>query len=282
MRSILFAIIFLSTTYVAPVSAQELDVRALHLAAKILEKIPDIPVTARSLGRGDERPARALVHAHAIVAAGDAYQEQWVDIARRGNWQHFNPHTDLPALIAAIASKESSFNPVVRMDSGAHVYGNINAVVAAGRSEGNTSRLPRADIGVMQVRAPSGSARRCGVETREDLNRLISDLPFAYTVGACVLTNHVSHYIDSYTQDNFTRLHNGQRPSRELRFYGLWGARRGTPEAAKARELLVLERYNWGGRNLYDHTRGAGYARRIIQEFEFFSQEPVNSEMHWM
>lgn len=281
MRKILFAIIFLSTTYVSPVSAQE-DVRAVRLAARILEKIPDIPITARSMGRGDERPARALAHAQAIVAATDTYQDEWAVLAQRGNWQHFVPSQDLPALIAAIAYKESAFNPVVRMDSGARVYGNISAVVAAGRAEGSTSRLPRADIGAMQVRAPSAAARRCGVETREDLDKLISDLPFTYRVGTCVLTNHISRYVENYTSTEYTRLHNGQRPARELRFYGVWGSRRGTVEAAKARELLVLERYNWGGRNLYDHTRGAGYARRIIQEFEFFSQEPVNSEMHRM
>jgi hypothetical protein len=55
----------------------------------------------------------------------------------------------------------------------------------------------------------------------------------------------------------------------------VWGRRQDTEEALRARELLLLERYNWGGGNHYMHPRHAGYARRVIREFEFFRTVPT-------
>jgi hypothetical protein len=66
------------------------------------------------------------------------------------------------------------------------------------------------------------------------------------------------------------QLKMGQRPSKDLRFFGVFGERKGTPKAELAKELLVIERYNWGNADLYNNSRSAGYARRVLTLFEFF------------
>jgi hypothetical protein len=165
--------------------------------------------------------------------------------------------------------RESAFQSVVRLDSGEHVYELPTVmVVVDGRLR---RRTPSADIGVMQVRAPSPSASVCGLRGRADGERVLTDLTFAYTVGVCVMTNHMERFIDEYSSPARLRLRHAQRPNIDLEFFGVTpGPRRGTPEASLAREMLVMERYNWGGRDLYLHPRGAGYTRRLMTEFERF------------
>lgn len=263
--------------FVVPTAeAQHADPRVQHLAERILARVPDIPVTRFALGRRTERPARALAQARAIIAASDAHEVRWDDFARRGGWTHWNSHRDLPALIAAMALRESYMQPIVRLDGGARVRElpvstePIDVQEMQRTRRRTPARIVRADMGVMQVRAPSGPASACGVRTREEHSRLATDLAFGYLVGTCVMTNRVDHFVDLYTQSEYRRLRVNARPNTELQFYGFWGPRRNTPEAMLARELLVLERYNWGGSDLYLHRTGAGYARRVIREFEFF------------
>jgi len=166
--------------------------------------------------------------------------------------------------------RESAFQSVVRLDSGEHVYELPTImVVVDGRLR---RRTPAADIGVMQVRAPSSSASVCGLRGRADGERVLTDLAFAYTVGVCVMTNHMERFIDEYNDPMRVRLRHAQRPPIDLEFFGVTGPRRGTPQALLARELLVMERYNWGGRDLYLHPRGAGYTRRLMTEFERFRE----------
>jgi len=268
------------------------DPRLAHLANRILTRIPDIPSTRYALGRRAQRPEGAVRQARAILAAADVHETHWDTFAQRGGWTHWNSHQDLPALIAAMALRETYMQPIVRMDGGARVRhlpttgnaslratGTINVremqQQIARRRASHRGRVIRSDMGVMQVRAPSGPARACGVRTNADHHRLATDLAYGYLVGACVMTNHIDHFVDLYRDPQYQRLRPRQRPNHVLRFYGVWGDRRDTEEAALARELLVLERYNWGGRNMYLHPRAAGYAQRVIREFEFFRAEPT-------
>jgi hypothetical protein len=237
------------------------DPRITHLTTKILERLPDAPYTRGALGSSDERAQRALAHAQAIVAAADFHQEQWTAISTRGNWQHFNVDRDLPALIAALAVRESGLHNVVRTDDNR-------------RLTFIPHNVGRTDSGVMQIRAPSRLARACGIRTRAELQQMVSDINIGYRVGACVLTRTLERTIDRYSTPRGRHLIAGRRPGIELRFYGVWGPRRNTTEAALARELIVIERYNWGAANLYQSPRSGGYARRIIREFEFFRMPP--------
>jgi len=244
------------------------------LALRMLAKIPDIPATRHAFGRGDEeRELRASQHASAIFLAARTYKTQWEDIAHRGEWESFNANTDLAPLLAAIAYNESRFMPVIRRDDNTRGYSlppNARVRVLPRRRRRSPPISFRADIGVMQVRAPSGAARRCGVSTYTDVYNLLHNLEFSYNVGACVLTSSVANHVEGYKNRNTRRLAYGQRPPGELTFFGLWGARRNTARAALAQELLVIERYNWGNAHLYQHPRGAGYSRRILRVFEQF------------
>lgn len=297
MRTTYSALVLSILCTISTVSTQAqtqttLDPRVQRLADRILERIPDIPVTRFSLGRRHERPGRALIQAQAIVTAADTQASRWDAFAQRGNWEQWDSRRDLPALLAALALRESYMQPIVRLDSGERVRRaplrtaetpTTVTVTAVRRRMASPRRrvvrtVVRGDMGIMQVRAPSGPARECGVITRADHQRLATDVAFGYLVGACVLTNHIDRFVDLYRDNSYRQLRVGQRPNVELRFYGAWGERRGTPAARLARELLVLERYNWGGRNLYTHPRGAGYARRVIREFEFFSARTIPNE----
>jgi len=260
------------------------DPRLQHLIERILTRIPDIPSTRYVLGRRAQRPEGARVQAHAILAASNAHEAQWDTFATRGGWTHWHSHRDLPALIAAMALRESYMQPIVRMDSGARVRSlpvstePVNVREMQARIARQRRRVVRADMGVMQVRAPSQVARNCGVRSRRDHQRLATDLAYGYLIGTCVMTNHIDRFVDLYREDRYRRLRPHQRPNHVLRFYGVWGARRDTEAALLARELLVLERYNWGGRDMYMHSRGAGYAQRVIEEFEFFRTIPEATE----
>jgi hypothetical protein len=249
---VVFAVLFSAV----PSVAQAPDYRVLYLVSRILEKVPDAPYTREALGNTEERESRASNHAVAIVNAADRYKEEWMDFVEKAGWKWFDPQHDLPALIAAVAFHESSFRSVVRLDD--------NTI---------TKKIPkkgRADMGVLQVRAPSEIATNCGVETRADTQRLIDDLDFAYMVGTCILTKRVSAYLNKYRSPAFTRLHRTERSDYDLLFFGVAGKRKGTEAALRARELLVIERYNWGDSDLYLHTLHGGYARRIITLFEYF------------
>lgn len=278
------AALLFSSTATAQDTQASVDPRAAPLARRILDRIPDIPSTRFSLGRRGQRPARALEQARAILAASDAHEARWDEFANRGGWTHWNSHRDLPALIAAMAMRESYMQPIVRMDGGRRVRGlptgdpGAPVLVSTIRRRMRLRRVVRSDMGVMQVRAPSGPARDCGVRTREDHRRLATDLAYGYLVGTCVMTNRVDHFVEMYTEARYRRLRAGQRSQSNLRFYGVYGPREGTPEAGLARELLVMERYNWGGNDFYLHPTAGGYARRVIEEFEFFRSAPEPSE----
>lgn len=265
MKKLILTISLLLLVAAYPVKAQK-QTRETQLAAKILERVPDLPSTRKALGRGEERPARALRHAKAIVAAADMHRSQWTKFKQQGEWEHFSPRRDLPALIAAITLRESWFTPVIRIDGGGHVTGSgsIPARIAKG------GRPPAADRGVMQVRAPSRPARQCGVTNNEELRWLVTNLEFSYKVGTCILTKSLKKYVPEYSDHSVRKLAAGHRPAHELKFFGLWGPRKNTDQAALAKELVVIERYNWGNRDLYDHPTASGYARRVLTEFEFF------------
>lgn len=252
------ALVVIVTIFFSMIShAQVPDYRVLHLVSKILEKLPDAGYTRVALGDTDEREKRAEEHALAIVAASDQYKDKWQQFAKDGKWRGFNAERDLPALIAAMAMHESSFRSVIRLDD--------NTILTTPRS-----RMPRADCGVLQVRAPSAPAANCGVKTKEDVHRLVNDLEFAYTTGTCVLTNRIAHYVVKYTSPAFKRFNRLERPDLDGPFYGFVGSRRNTAESRLARDLIVIERYNWGSSDLYLHPLHGGYARRILRMFEYF------------
>jgi len=252
------ALIGLFTIFFSVLShAQEPDYRVLHLVSKILEKLPDASYTRQALGNAEDREARASAHAVAIVGAADLYRKEWENFAVLGGWHNFNTENDLPALIAAVAMHESSFRSVIRLDD--------NTILTK-----PIPKMSRADVGVLQVRAPSITASNCGVSNKDDIKRLIDDLDFAYKVGACVLTHRVSHFIVKYKSPAFTRLNRLERTALDGYFYGMVGPRKDTSESKTARDLIVIERYNWGDKDLYLHPLHSGYARRILREFEFF------------
>jgi len=238
------------------------------LARAILERIPDVPHTAPALGRGAAREGRAQAHAAGIMAAVSEYRSRWEGFAVRGHWSHFNVDQDLPVLISALVYRESAFQPVVRLDGGARVF--ELPIIREFVNGHYRQRVPTADMGVMQVRASSAPAHACGVLTRADGARLIHDIAFGYRVGTCVLTNRIDRYVDEYAVPAAARLHRGMRPDIDLRFFGVSGTRRDSSEALRARELLVIERYNWGGGSFYMHPVASDYARRLLQEFERF------------
>lgn len=242
-------------------NAQTTDARIPFLAEKILEKIPELKCTADILGRHEQRPIMATKHATAIVAAADKYAARWNAMAAEAGWKHFDAHTDLPALLAAIAHRESSFRSVVRNDD--------NSTQTVIPADLMTAKR-KVDAGVMQVRVPSDPARRCGVITQRDINKLIGNLDFAYEIGACVLTNRLAYYIPKYNSVKTQRLQYGLRPDKDLRFFGVFGDRVNTAQAQLVRELVVIERYNWGDADLYNKGIGAGYARRVLTLFEYF------------
>jgi len=244
------------------------DLTTDSLAQAILARIPDISSSARGLGRGEQRPLRAHEHAEGILAAAQAHSARWETFAARGHWDHFVVARDLPLLIAALTYRESSFQPVIRLDGGSRVYElPVISEIVGGHIRRRTAT---GDMGYMQVRAPSRSVHDCGVLSRTDGARLLSDPAFSYMVGTCVLTNHIERYIEEYTDPQVVRLRGGQRPPTELRFFGISGPRRGTDVAMRARELIVIERYNWGNGQHYLHPVASGYARRIITELERF------------
>lgn len=254
----------------AVAQAQGSELTTDSLAHAILARMPDIPACARGLGRGAQREIRAREHAAGILAAAQENRARWVEFAARGHWEHFDVDRDLPLLITALTHRESAFQPVIRLDGGAHVY---ELPVVSVLVDGHVRRrTPTADMGYMQVRAPSRAVHDCGVLSRADGERLLSDPAFSYHVGTCVLTNHIERYIDEYTDPSVVRLRNGMRPPSELRFFGVSGPRRGTAEALRARELIVIERYNWGNGQHYMHPVASGYARRIINELERFRE----------
>lgn len=237
-----------------------------QLTDQILRRMPDRRYTAQALGRGDDRTPRARAHATAIVDAARAYLPAWQAIAASGAWKQFDPVYDLPPLIAAMSYREASFRSIARLDNGDVV----TAIPTTGR--GRKLTLLRSDIGVMQVRAPSRPARRCGATTDKDVKRLLTDLAFAYNVGTCILTRRIENYATTYQSRKFHRLRRGERSQVELRFYGVQGPRKGSIDAQRARDLISLERYNWGGKDYYQGSTNSGYARRVLTEFEFFRQ----------
>lgn len=259
----LFVVLVTSTS---PVFAQELDTRILRLRDRILDRVPDIPAASRGLGRGDARSHYATQHAAAIVAAADTYAEQWDSFAEEGNWEHFDARQDLPALLAAIAYRESAFQPVIRLDNNERVYsvrdmvGSIPASVARGEGPSRRPRSTRGDMGFMQVRVPGAHARACGA-TRRNMAQLLEDHIFSYRVGACILTRSLTSRIESYANPANRRMRFGQRPNYILRFFN---------EHPDLKGLSVIERYNWGNSDLYQHRTGAGYAQRVLREFLFF------------
>lgn len=255
MRVALFALF--TILLCMPTYTQAQDNRVLHLVSKILMKLPDAPYTRQALGHTEERESRASAHAVAIVAAADAYKDEWEEFARQGNWTGFNAENDLPALIAAIAIRESSFRSVIRL--------NDNTLLTKLKPN-----MERADIGVLQVRAPSETAANCGVKNKKDIQRLVDDIDFAYHVGTCVLTNRVSHYVVKYQSPAYRRFRRQERNELDGLFYGMVGPRKHTPESKLARDLIVIERYNWGEKDLYLHPVHGSYARRILREFEYF------------
>lgn len=251
--------------------AQE-DTHLHRLAARILKRLPDKKYTEHALGRGEERNWRAYKHAEAIYAAAYKYQNAWEKIAQDNGWQYFKPSEDLAPLIAAVAFRESSLREVVRLDGGLKLsYVPFDPI---------KKKVPVADYGVMQVRAPSGPASACGVKGVKDVQRLIESLEFSYDVGACVLTERIAAYAGMYQSSKYHKLK--QRTDLDLSFYGFKGERKDTIAAKRARELIVLERYNWGGSDLYDVEPSNGYARRVIREFEFFREELLDDAMYAM
>ena len=239
--------------------------RIVFLQQKILEKIPNIKHTRPALGTTEERPRRALEHATAIVQAADKYALKWQQFTKEAEWTAFNPKNDLPALIAAITYRESAFQSIVRLDDNTRVR-TIPAKLASGTGSSTT----RIDAGVMQVRVPSAPGRKCGVDSTQDIKRLISELSFAYDVGTCVLTNRLSHYVPKYSNSKERRMHWGLRPPMDLQYFGVFGPRKDTAITEVLKELVVIERYNWGNADLYLNTRSAGYARRVLTLFEYF------------
>ncbi len=241
--------------------ADSTDPRVEQLAEKILEKVPEIKETIPFLGRKEQRIVIARKHATAILAASDKYADQWTAFAKEAGWQYFDAPRDLPALIAALTYRESSFRSVIRNDD------NSISLVVPARQAGEKRAF---DSGVMQIRVPSQAGRDCGVHGRAGIIRILNDLDFAYDVGTCVLTNHMRGYVPTYSTAKILRLRRGERPDSELKFFGVMGERKDTEEAQRARELIVIERYNWGDSNLYKHVIGASYARRVLSTFEFF------------
>jgi len=264
MRVALFVVSIIFFSSIIPVRADAPDMRILYLVSKILEKLPDAPYTRQALGHTEERESRASAHAVAIVAAADHYEAEWLEFAKKARWVYFDPARDLPALIAAVAYHESSFRSVVRLDD--------NSLTTKAPLKG------RADMGVLQVRAPSTLAKNCGVIEKADVKRLVEDLDFAYMTGTCILTRMVGSYLPMYTSAMYTRMHRTERPDYDLYFFGLRGRRKDTFEALRARELLVIERYNWGNNDLYLHPTHAGYARRVLKSFEFFDMRHISRE----
>jgi len=247
---------FLTIIFSCITTVQGQDARVIHLAAKILEKLPDTRWTRDALGTTVEREVRATEHAESIIKASDQYAEEWEDFAKAAGWTEFKPRRDLPALVSAVASHESSFRSVVRLDD--------NTIVKTPPKHG------RADMGVLQVRAPSVTASNCGIRNKADVQRLIDDLPFAYMTGTCILTKRVAAYVIRYRSPAFTRLYRSERLDFDRAFYGV-GVRRSPLRNYKlARELMVIERYNWGDKDLYLHSLHGGYAHRVITLFEFF------------
>jgi hypothetical protein len=238
-----------------------LDPRVEQLAEKILIKVPEIKSTIPFLGSKEQRIVMARKHATAILAASDKYADQWQGFAKQAGWQYFDAHRDLPALIAALTYRESAFRSVIRNDD------NSTTTIVPARRMGEKKAY---DSGVMQIRVPSANGRECGLQGRAGISRILTDLTFAYDVGTCVFTNHIKEFVATYADVKVTRLKHGQRPDSELKFYGVMGDRKDSLEAQRARELLVIERYNWGDSGLYQHKTGAGYARRIISAYEFF------------
>lgn len=237
---LLYATIFsilISTT----IHAQREDPRVISLRDRILERIPDVPAAARGLGRGNDRPLKAHLHAAAIVRASDIYADEWRKFSRDGKWSGFSVSNDLPALIAAIAYKESSFQPVIRLDDNSRVY-----TMAEARYRG--------DMGYMQVRIPGSMSRACGI-TRENRHQIIDDHNLNYEVGVCILTNSMRNYISEGTPSM------AGRPNYVRRFFD---------ENPELRDLVIIEKYNWGGRDLRNHPSAGGYSVRILQEFMFF------------
>jgi hypothetical protein len=218
--------------------------------------MPDSRWTRDALGKTVERDARATEHAESIIKAADRYIEEWEVFAADAGWTEFEPKRDLPALVSAIAYHESSFRSVVRLDNDQIVK--------------KAPKLGRADMGVLQVRAPSNTAANCGVHNKTDVQRLVDDLSFAYMTGTCILTKRVAAYINRYKSQAFTRFQRTERTPYDLAFFGV-GVRREPVEHYKlVRELAVVERYNWGDKDLYLHELHGGYARRVITLFEFF------------
>lgn len=256
MRVALFAFYTIVLSCITSTTASAQDPRVIHLKAKILEKMPDSRWTRDALGATVEREARATEHAESIIKAADRYIEEWEVFAADAGWTEFEPKRDLPALVSAVAYSESSFRSVIRLDD--------DTLVKKAPKSG------RADMGVLQVRAPSTTASNCGVKNKADVQRLVDDLPFAYMTGTCILTRRVASYINRYKSQAFTRFQRTERANFDLSFYGV-GVRRESPEHYKlARELVIVERYNWGDKDLYLHKLHGGYARRVVSLFEFF------------
>ncbi len=238
-----------------------IDPRIEQLAQKILQKVPEIKETIPFLGRKEQRIVAARQHAAAIVAASDKYADQWTAFAKEAGWQYFDARNDLPALIAALTYRESSFRSVIRNDDNS-----ITTIIPARRM----GEKKAYDSGVMQVRVPSQTGRECGIRGSAGIKRMLTDLMFAYDVGTCVLTNHLKAYVPMYSEAKMARFHKGQRPDSELKFFGIIGARKDTEEANRLRELIVIERYNWGDSNLYTNTIASSYARRVLSTYAFF------------
>ena len=242
---------------------------ANFLAQRILSAVPDIPNTRPTFGTGSDRMSHALEHAQAIISAASAEAPRWDALAASVGWSVFNAERDLPGLITAIAYNESMFRNVVRLNDGSRVY---ELAYETRHSDGRRfRRIVTSDIGIMQVRAPSRTAAACGVESSSDTERLLSDVAFNYRVGACVLTNVMISAATSYHEDSSRRrLRSGMRPTSMLTFFGVYGPRRDTLEAARATELIAIERYNWGGNDLYLRGSHATYALRILRTMERF------------
>lgn len=227
---ILFGVLLIASA----VSGQSLD--AL-LAQRMLDRVPDIPRTANTFGRGDARPAMALEHVRAINLAENKYSAEWAKYGWLRN--------DVKYLLAAIAYNESRF-------SSAFVL----------------SPSGLADHGPMQVRGPSRLAARCGLKTQRDRDTSLTDLRLAYSAGACVLLTHLKSYSHRYASSRWHRLRPGQRPSVDLRYF------QENPDAVK---FLAIERYNWGDSDLYLHPIASGYARRIHQAFVYFRGDSISA-----
>jgi hypothetical protein len=256
MRVALFAFYTIVLSCITSTSASAQDPRVVYLKAKILEKMPDSRWTRDALGETVEREARATEHAESIIKAADRYIEEWEVFVTDAGWVEFEPKRDLPALITGIAYHESSFRSVVRLDDDTLVK--------------KAPKFGRADMGVLQVRAPSTVAANCGVMDKIDVQRLVDDLPFAYMTGTCILTKRVAAYINRYKSQAFKRFRRTERSNHDLEFYGFGTKHKNTEHYRLARELVVVERYNWGDKDLYLNDLHGGYARRVISLFEFF------------